>query len=146
MRFTISQKIDTLLFLMVFIAAVNVVVLYYYHSHQKDDSHVVNVAGRQRMLSQKISKLALSVANGNESDRQQLATAINLYGTSLTVLEYGGDAMAREIPAAPLVMKELFNNNKRSWKYFKDKAEIIVEEDRTDLQFGEAVDYIQSHN
>jgi signal transduction histidine kinase len=146
MRLTVSQKIDSLLFLMVLIAVINVIVIYHFHSQQQDDSHIVNVAGRQRMLSQKISKLALSVANGNDEDRTPLEEAIKLYDSSLTAIQYGGKAMGWEIPPAPAIMKELFRSNKRIWDLFKDKAETVVGKNRESPLFLEAIEYIRTHN
>ncbi|MDW7691653.1 histidine kinase [Flammeovirgaceae bacterium SG7u.111] len=66
-------------------------------SRQKDDSRVVNVAGRQRMLSQKISKLALKLrlakAEGHSAAEKELEEAVVLWKTSHEALLYGNEEM-----------------------------------------------------
>jgi two-component system sensor histidine kinase DegS len=42
-----------------------------YLREQKDDSHLVNLAGRQRMLSQQISKYALSLARSTDASQRE---------------------------------------------------------------------------
>lgn len=65
---------------------------------QQDDSRVINVAGRQRMLSQKISKIALQIA-GNEDDSldtlaTNLSSAVTLWKRSHQGLLNGNPDMA----------------------------------------------------
>lgn len=64
---------------------------------QQDDSRVVNVAGRQRMLSQKISKIALQIAtseaSGLEEKKRNLKDAVTLWGKSHHGLQHGSDEL-----------------------------------------------------
>lgn len=52
---------------MLVVAMANVATIYFHQAQRRHDAHVVNVAGRQRMLTQKISKLALLVDSGTFS-------------------------------------------------------------------------------
>lgn len=71
------------------------------HVEQRDDGRVVNVAGRQRMLSQKISKAAIawSVALGGERGRyeSELRHALRDFRAGHAALVNGDEAMG--IPA-----------------------------------------------
>ncbi|WP_299778570.1 type IV pili methyl-accepting chemotaxis transducer N-terminal domain-containing protein [uncultured Formosa sp.] len=65
---------------------------------QQDDSTVINVAGRQRMLSQKLSKEVLLIANTtNVSQRlvlkDTLKNTINRWKTSHIALQQGSDSL-----------------------------------------------------
>jgi PAS domain S-box-containing protein len=67
-------------------------------SGQTHDSHVVNIAGRQRMLSQKITKLSYYVATADSaktagSYRQELTEALSLWQSSHVGLLHGDSAM-----------------------------------------------------
>ena len=69
-----------------------------YIGSQQDDSRTINVAGRQRMLSQKISKLALQIGQQNNIDSarvyaKQLRDALNLWTSSHQALLQGDTAM-----------------------------------------------------
>ncbi len=60
---------------------------------QKTDSHTVNIAGRQRMLSQKIAKHALAAHDANAAvarhHRDALAAALALWRRSHSALKHG---------------------------------------------------------
>lgn len=65
-----------------------------YIRRQESDSRVINVAGRQRMLSQKISKLALQIGFSPEAPTRnrltgELQTALDLWTTSHQSLREG---------------------------------------------------------
>lgn len=65
-----------------------------YITKQEDDSHIINLAGRQRMLSQKISKAALQIGEAdNPKDRQfhsnALKNALRLWEKSHEGLLHG---------------------------------------------------------
>lgn len=64
---------------------------------QAHDSRLVNIAGRQRMLSQKITKLSYYVASSASTDeanryRDELRDALDLWQRSHAGLQYGDDA------------------------------------------------------
>ena len=63
---------------------------------QSDDSRVINIAGRQRMLSQKISKAALAVSVGGEQGREakrELEQALALWKQSHEGLQHGDPSL-----------------------------------------------------
>lgn len=69
-------------------------------NRQQDDSRVINVAGRQRMLSQKISKTALEIQWSAENNPAQLAglrreldSALNLWIRSHEALLHGDEEL-----------------------------------------------------
>ncbi len=60
---------------------------------EKARVHIVNVAGRQRMLSQKMTKEKLLVIKGQEEYREKLKRTLNTFDTSLHALIYGDKNM-----------------------------------------------------
>lgn len=65
-------------------------------SRQQDDAHVINVAGRQRMLSQKISKVALKLTTSQQpesNDLTELKHALDLWNKSHLGLQFGDSSL-----------------------------------------------------
>ncbi|MBA4055284.1 MAG: histidine kinase, partial [Marivirga sp.] len=65
---------------------------------QRDDSRVVNVAGKQRMLSQKISKTLLQLSQESRQERRtqmkdNLRTSVHLWRVSQEGLLHGNDSL-----------------------------------------------------
>ena len=59
-------------------------------NEQRDSATVINVAGRQRMLSQRIAMLATDLTAGDKSARAPLVEAIDLMERSQDALVHGG--------------------------------------------------------
>ena len=64
---------------------------FYYSSIQKDDAVRINLAGRQRMLSQKIAKEILLLEYGNISS-ERIMKSVDLFSQTLEALTNGGPA------------------------------------------------------
>lgn len=91
-RFKVSEKVTVLLLVMVLVAVVNIAVIYSYHQQVEDAGNSVNVAGQQRMLTQRMVWYATDIANGENPDeaRERLRIAMDRYDRNLDALRYGG--------------------------------------------------------
>lgn len=91
-RFKISEKVTILLLVMVLVAAVNITVIYSYHQEVEDAGNSVNIAGQQRMLTQRMLWFATDIAHGEDPDqaRDRLRVSIDRYDRNLNALLYGG--------------------------------------------------------
>lgn len=75
---------------------------------QQDDARVINVAGRQRMLSQKISKVALQIQqtqSDSASNYIELKSAVDLWQQSHEGLQKGDAELGLSRNPSPLVRK-----------------------------------------
>ncbi len=88
---TISTKMrlagGLLSFVIIFIISLTVMM----NQMSKKDSYIINIAGKQRMLSQKMSKEAFFIAHRHSNDFRELNTAVNLFENSLKDLLYGNE-------------------------------------------------------
>ncbi|MEO5356569.1 MAG: EAL domain-containing protein [Nitrospirae bacterium YQR-1] len=133
MRISLGNKINSLLLLMTLIAVAELLAIYYYQSAQRYDVSVINIAGRQRMLSQVIGKYILSVAYGNLNDLKPLDDAVERYDSSLSMLYKGtkasngvfGHNATVVISPAPKELEPLFKENINIWESFKNNIDTI---------------------
>ncbi len=118
-------------------------------SLQKADGLVVNLAGRQRMLTQKMTKEALILKqNGSKAVKKSLLNTIKVFDTTLKSLTYGGEApldlgwktMVKVPPAPPSVRPQL-QKVETLWKKFKPHMiSFIASKNKEDLS------YLVGHN
>ncbi|MCP4219733.1 MAG: hypothetical protein GY765_34185 [bacterium] len=108
-------------------------VLYNARSREYDGVRI-NLAGRQRMLTQKISKnLLLYINDKNSSDR--VTRDIKIFDTTLQALTYGGEApvdmeMTSFRPLPPMEtpgIKTLLTRVLKKWKLLKFRIESFLE-------------------
>lgn len=122
---------------------------------QADDALIVNLAGRQRMLTQKMTKEGAQLINaardGGEAalaaQRDQLQGTLRVFETTLLALKDGGPAplnlemtRMRQLPpaATPEIAKQL-DAVALAWEPFKKNMELIIRSNGTDAAAGRAV-------
>jgi diguanylate cyclase (GGDEF)-like protein/PAS domain S-box-containing protein len=92
-----KYKLVLLPLLLVMLFDVSLLAMNYYIASQLDATSTnINIAGRQRMLSQKITKAIVvihyQIHNNNEIDMAELRTATELFEQTLTAFSEGGEA------------------------------------------------------
>ncbi|WP_319471416.1 bacteriohemerythrin [uncultured Pseudodesulfovibrio sp.] len=112
-------------------------------SSQQDDSLVINLAGRQRMLSQKLAKETLAYAeNSSESLKKQIATTIEVFETTLKALTNSGAAPLTlnpagpkaQLPAASEAIRAQLAKVNRLWTQYKGNIQSSLDSENTDTQ------------
>ncbi len=101
-------------------------------SRQQDDARVINVAGRQRMLSQKISKLALKIVYTTENqvqNIQELQKALNLWKGSHEGLMLKDSAFNHHNSA---VIKKLFDDLSPHFNIIYERSEKLILQRRSE--------------
>ena len=105
---------------------------FYLQSTQQADDLVIDVAGRNRMLSQRIGFLAHQVVHTDPSQREELRRVIELHDASFYALKEGtvapGIKNGRVLPKPPSEVVPYVNQAEKIWVKFKSKAEVIVNE------------------
>lgn len=102
-------------------------------THERDINHVstlINLAGRQRMLTQKIAFYAELVSKGKTEHLPTLKLAVDLYDHSLKVMINGGLPPEIEsddvLPKADPTLVPYIESTERLWKPYKEAAKNII--------------------
>ncbi|MDD3343051.1 MAG: type IV pili methyl-accepting chemotaxis transducer N-terminal domain-containing protein [Sulfurospirillaceae bacterium] len=102
----------------------------------KKDSYIINIAGKERMLSQKMSKEVFSIVYRHSYDFRELRSAVSLFENSLNDLLYGNDAKGIYAPQNEMIQAKL-EEVMEYWKPFKDEVEGLemgIEAVRPDIE------------
>ena len=113
-----------------------------FYKEKAKQKHVINLAGKQRMLTQKMTKEALLIALG--IDKQQnttlLKSDIALYDRTLKGFVHGDKELGLPATKNPEVLAQI-KRVEALWKPFKDHAQAFVQkQDMKDLK------YLLGHN
>ncbi len=137
----VSTKLYIALFAQFIVAISLVGILLFMQTKQKHDSLVINLAGRQRMLSQKMTKEILLFSEGHLSS-EKVANTINVFHDTLKSLYHGGKApldlaqtQFAELPkpSSQEVVDQL-EKVESTWKlYQKDALKILAEKNQSSL-------------
>ena len=96
-------------------------------NNQKNDSTVINIAGRQRMLSQKMSKEAVAIQAGLsvKENRASLQKTHDLFNKSLAGLINGNSDMHLPSTSNPEILGQM-RKVESLWKTFSSQIQIIL--------------------
>jgi methyl-accepting chemotaxis protein len=119
-------------------------------SAQDTDGQVVNVAGRQRMLSQKMAKESLLLSRladkeAQQAARQQLGATAGLFHRSLEGLKSGDDKMGLPPTAGPELLAQL-NKIQGLWMPFQQAVEALAQAEPDSPAFREALKTVTAGN
>ncbi len=130
-----STKLYSILFMQFIVAIALVGIGLYMQTKQMNDSLVINLAGRQRMLSQKMTKEILLFSQGHLSS-EKAANTIQVFNDTLKSLYHGGRAPLdltqtkfKELPKPE--SKEVADQLQKvesTWKLFKENALNVLED------------------
>ncbi len=134
---------STLLLLLVTVGAT-----FYTVRLQEGDAVVINIAGRQRMLSQKTIKeaytISLSESEKAEEYRKKLRKTVDLFEKSIHSLIDGDIELGLPPTIDPEILAQI-NKVHDIWAGIHESAEIVITvEDKTDNRYLSAIEFLGS--
>jgi signal transduction histidine kinase len=133
---SINGVINGVILLTVILPAAASGAAYFFIRQGEMDAAVVNAAGRQRMLIQKIAKHAYEIHYARKNVSAEMNGAVEEYELALAALERGG----------VVLMRGLLEKNRREWEPFRGQARILADMDSDGPKAEEALRYIQEKN
>lgn len=120
---------------------------------QRTDAVVINIAGRQRMLIQQMTRLVQEINNNSRSGLDtELFDSISMFDKTLIALKYGGQAPYRQDqsveipPPTSLEIQNQLDLVEQTWDEFHSGLITITQEEPSSLKFTSAVDYVESNS
>lgn len=144
-----SIKVLWPLSIAVMFAVISFMIVYSYHllAVQSSDAAAVNMAGRQRMLSQKITKEILEYSLTRENSLLiGIKKTVTLFDNSLNALKNGDASMGIENPPVSEEIDKELQLLEKEWKPFYDAVRTILEGGGSGSVSSVEVDYIRQHN
>lgn len=132
----ISTKMKLAGGLLSFVLVCVIVLTMMMNEMSKKDALIINIAGKERMLSQKMSKEIFFLIHRNDTDFRELNGAVDLFETNLNDLLFGNSAKGIYPPMESQIVAKL-EEVMHLWKPFKGEIEGIkkgVETIRPDLE------------
>src|SRR3972149_11838316 len=136
-RGNVRVQLALLLAVFVTLFAVNIVYTFMYISQEQSAGRVINLTGRQRMLSQKMSKEAFAVAAGDGDLRSTLEETALAFDRNLTGLMEGN--AAEGIPAAQGEIKDQLEQVRALWVPFFQQVQVVQTAAADSVAFKEAL-------
>jgi len=117
--------------LIAFFTIASQLVIQFFLKNQKLDAKIINIAGRQRMLSQKITKHTFLIANAKDSlsfvkEKQKLKEAFNLWFLSHQALLEGDEALGLPFQEKSQENTALFQQLVPHYQRLKESSEKIL--------------------
>src|SRR3972149_8855747 len=136
-RGNVRRQLALLLVIFVTLFAVNIVYVFMYISQEQSAGRLINLTGRQRMLSQKMSKEAFGVAAGDDDLRATLEETALAFDRNLTGLMEGN--AAEGIPAAQGEIKDQLEQVGALWVPFFQQVQVVQTAAVDSVEFKEAL-------
>ncbi len=135
-----SIRMKTALLLLVFftVTLVNTFIVMKVVANNKRLAKAINIAGRQRMLTQRMTKEALFYTAGRNDYKDKFISTMDLFETSLNNLIEGKDGM----PAPPENIYNQLIKVKSMWDEFKKHANNVI----NDPNSKEDMYYLEANN
>ena len=102
----------------------------------KKDALIINIAGKERMLSQKMSKEIFFLIHRHHNDFRELNSAVDLFENNLKELLYGNSAKGIYAPQNEKILAKL-QEVMAIWKPFREEIEALkrsIEKVRPDIE------------
>jgi len=149
-RLTLGNKINILLAVFLAIGIVNSAVIYTVINKQIARGRAINLAGRQRMLTQRMTKEALIAANSvSAAEHRQavadLRTTVALFDSTLKGLLQGDEKLGLA-QTEDMAIRTKLNEVQSLWSDFAAQMNVIMEAEPDSPEFGRALAAVKAGN
>src|SRR5574341_180146 len=142
----IIQKAYFLLAIIIAAALINLFLFVGTAQESTSDSKAIIAANDLKVTTEKIARLANTIARGDESSRELLAVRINEFDVAFKTLKNGGRINDYVVSAAPSQLKSKCDAIDSIWQMYKNNAETIQIETVFDPEVANSLKYVLEKN
>ena len=142
----IINKTYLLVTILIIAAIINLTLLYRSEQSDNTESYSIIKAGDLKVQTESISGLAISVANGNGADKNNLNNEIENVDSVLNGLKNGGVIKGQTIQKVPLSLTSDYNKVITSWNRYKEKVSSVEKTSVFDKEVVNAMNYVLQKN
>ena len=147
--FGLKNKLSLMISVLLFFMTVTAFKTIHSIMVQGDEAPRINIAGRQRMLSQKMTKEALSIktlkGEKREKSREQLKSTSQLFTKSLEGLINGNEELSLITPNDPQIVEQLLSV-KKLWIKLSSHIDTLLSADSESPAFEQALSVLMDQN
>ena len=148
---SIRGRLGFLFLAFVMLVSISVGATYWGIETQKQDALIINMAGRQRMLIQLMTRLAIEHRYGDNYDEMnELTAAIITFEQTLFAIRFGGqtpyleDSIVELPPAQNEHVQSQLDQVQISWDAFRSALDQIVAHPQTDVELEDALQSVEA--
>ena len=138
---TIQSKLIVVLAIFLVLSIVGTCITVSFLSKQKADGVVINLAGKQRMLTQKMSKESLALSQGTGS-KGSLEKTASLFDKTLKGLISGDDQLGLP-PTKNIKIVNQLNHVRKLWKGLQSNLDVVL---ANSVETTTALSYVNDNN
>ncbi len=142
----IINKTYLLVTILIVAAVINLTLLYQREQMDNSESYSIIKVGDLKVQTESISGLAVSTANGNVEDKDNLNSEIENVDSVLVMLKNGGVIKGQTIQKIPLAVTSNYNKVITSWNTYKEKALNVEKTSVFDKEATNAMNYVLQKN
>ena len=140
---TLTKKIGLLLLLPFLGSLGGTLVFSAYLGRTRNAEHVVNVAGRQRLLAAELRDWTRMVSLGQDDDREGLEARVVEFDNALVTLQHGGRVLDVAVDAAPPELRPELAAVAVLWDGLRPDLRVVATVRRTDARFAAASQHVE---
>ena len=142
----IINKTYLLVTILIIAAVINLTLLYQREQMDTSESYSIVKTGDLKVQTESISGLAVSVANGNVDDKDELNNEIEKVDSVLAMLKNGGAVNGQTIQKIPPTVTSEYNKVITSWNTYKEKVSNVEKTSVFDKEATNAMNYVLQKN
>ncbi len=142
----IINKTYLLVTILIVAAIINLTLLYQREQIDTSESYSIIKTGDLKVQTESISGLAVSVANGNVDDKDELNNEIENMDSILAMLKNGGGVKGQTIQKIPPTVTSEYNKVITSWNAYKEKVLNVEKTSVFDKEATNAMNYVLQKN